>query len=166
MFAVVGFHRCFELFERAVERFFVRHIYLCRCRPQHYDTADTFLLLEVLYVLAQFFYHSPTCYALLHVVAVNAFRIVFVESSLQWLHGFKLIAYRFDVLCFQNFGIDSRLISVLRVHVPCSEHDIVHIGNWYDVFIVKIFLVFSFTNTYLVVLCHCSDRLCQAFASH
>jgi len=164
--AVVVFHCLFERGESAVHLFAVRHIYLSGSRPDDNDALARVLLLELAYVLTQRLGHLPACLAVFHVVAVETFGVVLVESSLHRDDFLQLVAHGFDVLFLQNLGIHGCLVGVLRIYIPCSEDYIVELGQWHDVGVVQILLLASFAYANLVVLSHRPDGLSQSFACH
>ena len=134
--------------------------------PENHYAVDTLFSLEAADVFADLFHHVPAVGALLHVVALEAFCVVFVESSLHGLNGFKLILHGENVLLFEHFAVDCRFESVLGINVPCSENDVVKVGNRNDFVIFKILFISAATNTDFVVLRHRTYGFCQSFTDH
>ena len=89
-----------------------------------------------------------------------------VESCLEGLDGLKFVAYGVDVFFLQHLCVDCAFVCVGGIYVPCSEHDVVELGDGNDFVIFEVFLVCTATHTDLVVLGHRANWLGKALASH
>jgi len=166
MLAVIILHGLLERGDGAVEFLLIGHIDLCRRSPNHHHAVHAGLLFELDDIIPQSFHHFPTGLAVLHVVAIKTLGIVLVKSGFQRHNLLQFVAHRLYVLGLEHFSINRCLISVLRIHVPCTENDILQLCQWYDILIMEIFLLFSLTHTDLVILSHRPHRFGQSFAGH
>ena len=154
MLAVVGFHRGFEVAERVVRFFIDRNIDFRRCSPENDHAVALFLGFELADVLAQCLDHLPARDVALRMVAVEPLGVVFVESGLHRHDFFEFVAHGFDVLALQNFGIDRRLISVLRIDIPTAENEVVERGDGRDFAVFQILFRFALAHADFVIQNH------------
>ena len=166
MLLVVGLHGSLKSLDRTVDFLVYRYINLGRCCPEHNDALNACLGLEAADILADLLGHVPAVLDGLHVVAVETLCVIVVESSLHGLDGLKFLADGIDVLLLENLGVDSRLVGVSRINVPCAEHDVVQVSKRNDVLVMEIFLVRATADTDLVILRHRAHRLRKTLACH
>ena len=166
MLFVVGFHGSLESCERAVYLFVNWNVNLGGSCPEHYNAFNTVLFLEVADVLADLLGHVPAVLYGLHVVAVKTFCIVVVKSGLHGNDLLELVLHGVDVFFLEHLAVDSAFVGVLRIDIPCSEHDVVEISDGYDFVVFQIFFVSSFSYTDFVILGHRANGFCKAFAGH
>ncbi len=165
MFAVVGFHGSLEGFECVVDFLVDGYVNFGGSSPQHNNTIEILLCLEVADILAELFNEFPTG-ALLHVVAFETFCVVVVESCSEGFDGFEFLADGVNVLFLENFSIDCAFVCVCGIYVPCCELDVVEVGQGNDVFVMEVLFVSAFTYTHFIVLGHGTYGLSQAFTGH
>ena len=163
---VVGLHGRLEVGQTVVHRFVHRHIDFGRSRPEHHHALTAVVGFEAADVFAQRLDHVPARGAVFHVVAVQTRGIALVESGGHGANGLQLVFNGEDVFGAQHFGVHSALKGVGGVHVPSTEHQVVERGQRDDVGILQIFLVGTAPHADFIVLCHCTDRLGQAFTRH
>ena len=166
MLLVVGFHSCLEGCERAVYLFVNGNVNLGRSCPEHYYAVNTVFFLEVADILADLLGHVPAVLYGLHVVTVKTFCIVVVESGLHGNDLLEFVLYGVDVFFLEHLAVDSAFVGVLGIYVPCSEHDVVEVGDGHDFVVFQIFFVSSFSYTDFVILSHRANGFCKAFAGH
>ena len=166
MFAVVSLHCSFEVGKVIVYLFVNRNVDFGRSSPKNNHASNACACLEVADVLTNLLHHVPTVLASLHIVAIKTLCIVLVESSLHRNDLNQFVLNRFNILFLQHFAVDCAFVSVCWINVPCTEHDVLEVSDWNNVFIVEIFLVSTATYTNLVVLGHRTYWLCEAFACH
>ncbi|GFI56877.1 hypothetical protein IMSAG025_00307 [Muribaculaceae bacterium] len=166
MLFVVSLHCSFKRLQSSVNLFIYRNIHLSRCSPKHNHALYAGLFLEIADILADLLGHIPAIFAILHIVSVKTLRIIMVECGFQWLDCLKLVFYRIDILLFQHLCVDSRLVCVGRIYIPCGKHYVIKRCKRNDILIMQIFLVFAFANANLIILSAGTDRFCQPLASH
>ncbi len=164
--SVIGLHGSLEGLDGAVILHVGSDIDFGRCGPEHDDAVNTCLCLEVADVLADLLGHVPAILALLDIVTIQTAGILLVKSGLERLDSLELVLDRVYVLLLEHLGVDSALIGVDGIDIPCCENDVVECGHRHDVLQVQIFLVSPTTHTNLVVLSHRANGLCQTFAYH
>ena len=121
--------------------------------------------LEVTDVFAELFYEFPAC-AGLHVVAVETLGIVVVESGRHGFDSLELFAHGVDVLFFEDFSVDSSLVGVCSIYVPCAENDIVEVCERNYLVVFEVFFVSTLSDADSVVLSHRADGLGKTFTCH
>ena len=131
-----------------------RNIYFRRRSPQYNNAFTIIFSLETANILTQLFYHVPTCSSILYIGAIQTFGKITVESSLHRYNPYQFILYRFNIFFLQDLTMNSRLIGILREYIPCTEYNIIQIGNRHYFFIRQIFLVFPLTYSNLIILGH------------
>ena len=137
--SVVGLHCGFESGNCSVILHVGGNVDFSRSSPEHNNAVNTSCLLEVANVFAHLLHHVPAVFALLHVVAVEAFCIVLVESGLDRNDFLEFVFNWLDVLWLENVCVACALIGVGRINVPCAKHYVVQISDRNDVFVVQIF---------------------------
>ena len=163
---VVGLHGGFQIGQTVVHRFVDGDVDLGRCGPEYHNAVATVVGLEAANVFAQGFHHFPAGGAVFHIVAVQTRGIALVECGGQRANGLQFVLHGEDVFGAQHLGVDGALKSVGGIHIPSAEHQIVERSQRDDVGIFQVFLFGTASHADFVVLCHCTDGLCQALACH
>ena len=125
MLFVICLHSRLQLLKCLMICLVVWYINLGRSCPDNNYTLTAMLFLKVLNVFLQFKHHIPACLTVFNIVTIQSLSIVSIKSSFQGLDSHQFLTYRFDILCLQHFSIYCSLISILRIHIPCTKDDIV-----------------------------------------
>ena len=132
-FSIVFLHCLLQSSERFV-LFGQRNIYFGTCSPQHSNTLAVIGCLEVTDILTQLLCHFPASSSLLNIRTVQTFCKIVVECSRHRLDGLQFVFYQIQVFLFQNLGIHSSFVGVVRENVPTAENDIIQISQRHYVF--------------------------------
>ena len=131
-----------------------RYVNFSRSSPKHDDTCTVIVCLEFTNVFSQLFHHIPAGSTIFHIVSIQAFGIVTVKGSLHRHNLFQFIFHRINILLTQHFAIDSRLIRIGRIYIPCTENNVVQLSHGNNFIVMQIFLCFPTSYTNLIILRH------------
>ncbi len=163
MLFVVGLHCSLKVGESVVYFLVNGNVNFGRSGPENNHTVNAGLFLEVADILAELLNEFPAG-AGLYVVAVEALRIVVVESSLEGLDSFELFLHGKDIFLLEHLSIDSRFECVFGINVPSGEYDVVKVGDGNNFVVFEVFFISTFTDTHAVVLSHGANRLGETLA--
>ena len=110
-----------------------RNVNFSTCSPKHHYAFAVVSSLEVADILTKLFYHFPTGSSLLHVCTVQTFCPVVIESSRHRFDSFQLFFYSIQVFFFQNLGVHSSFVCVVRENIPSSENNVFQIRQGHNV---------------------------------
>ena len=154
MFAVILLHCVLQRSQSAMYTFTNRYVNFSRSSPKHNDTCTVVVCLKFTNVFSQLFHHIPTGSTILHIVSIQAFGVVTVKSSLHRHNLFQFIFHRIDILFTQHLAVDSRLIRISRIYIPCTKNNVIQFGHRHNFIVMQIFLCFPTSYTNLIILRH------------